>query len=224
MKHHTVYFKPARLVFVAACTLLCAATSQAGTLSFQVDVNTAPLLGNPNGPFSLDFQLNPGTGAATNSVSLYNFAFTSGNATGSPTLIGNAAGSLTSSVSLNDASDTNSEFFQGFSATTTHITFDATLTENVDPTTPDAFVMAVLDNNLFNIPTPGLGDSLLLANISVSNLSLANFQKFTSTSPDAGVTVSVSPTPEPGTLGMGLAAGLIALGSFARRRFALPKN
>ena len=215
-------FKPARLAFVAACTMLCAVTSQAGTLSFEVDINTSPLLNNLNGPFSLDFQLNPGTGAATNTVNLTNFAFTAGSATGSPSLSGNATGSLGSSVSLSDASDTFSEFYQGFAATTTHISFDASVTENVDPTTPDAFVMAILDKNLFNIPTTGLGDSLLLLNINASNLSLANVQTFSSTSPDAGATVTAS--PEPGTLGMGLAAGLIALGWRARRRTALKKN
>ena len=110
-------FKPARLAFVAACTMLCAVTSQAGTLSFEVDINTSPLLNNLNGPFSLDFQLNPGTGAATNTVNLTNFAFTAGSATGSPSLSGNATGSLGSSVSLSDASDTFSEFYQGFAAT-----------------------------------------------------------------------------------------------------------
>jgi hypothetical protein len=199
-----------------ALTVGGALTGHAATLSFQVNVNTASLIGNPNAPYSLDFQLNQGTGAATNTVALSHFVFTAGNPTGSPTRIGGVTGDLTSSVFLTDATNPANEFFQGISGGTTRIAFDVSMTDNVDPTTPDAFVMAILDKSLGNIPTTGLGDSLLLVNIDVSNLSLANVQTFTSTSPDAGVTVTV--TPEPGTLGMVVAVGLIALGRRVRRK------
>ena len=209
----------ARAIFAGALTVLCAATGRAGTLSFQVNINTASLVGNLNAPYSLDFQLNQGAGAATNSVALNHFVFTAGNPTGSPTRIGGVTGDLSSSVFLTDTANAFNEFFQGFSGGTTLIAFDVSMTTNVDPATPDAFIMAILDRGLGNIPTTGLGDSLMLVNIDVSNLSLARVQTFTSTSPDAGVTVTaVTAAPESGTLGMALAAGLIALGWSVRRK------
>lgn len=215
--------KLTRAIFAGVLTVLCAATGRAGTLSFQVNINTASLVGNPNAPYSLDFQLNQGAGAVTNSVALSDFVFTAGSPTGSPTRIGGVTGDLSSSVFLTDTANAFNEFFQGFSGGTTMIAFDVSMTTNVDPTTPDAFVMAILDKGLGNIPTTGLGDSLMLVNIDVSNPSLAKVQTFTSTSPDAGVTVTVTATPEPGTLGMALAAGLIALGWSVRRKRAAIK-
>jgi hypothetical protein len=209
----------APVLFAGVFTILCASTGQAAYLAYHVDVNTAPLVGNPNGPYSLDFQLNQGSGAATNSVILNNFIFLAGNPTGSPTLFGGASGNLGSTVFLNDAVSAANEFFQGFSGGTTKISFDVLMSANVDPITPDAFSMAILDSGLGNIPATGLGDSLMLVNIDVSNPSLADVQTFTSTDPDAGVTLTVTGTPEPGTLGMGLAAGLIALGWSARRKW-----
>jgi hypothetical protein len=218
MTRHNI-FKTAQVALFGACTMLCASTGQAGTLSFHVDVNTSSIVGNPNGPFSLDFQLN-GVGPASNTVTLDDFTFTGGAPTGSPSLFGNATGNLGSTVSLNDAGSANNEFFEGFSASTTEIQFDALVTENVNTPTPDAFVMAVLDDNLFNIPTTSAGgdDSLLLLNISQSNLNLGSFQTARSTAPDAGVTVGVTITPEPGTLGMFLSASLLAAGWIALRR------
>ncbi len=198
--------------------MLCASAGQAATLSFHVGVNTSSLVGNANGPFSLDFQLN-GVGPATNTVTLDDFSFTGGTPTGAPSLFGNATGDLGSTVSLNDAGSADNEFFQGFTAGTTEIQFDASITENVNAGTPDAFAMAILDNNLLNIPTTGAFDSLLELDISQSNLGVGNVQTATSTAPDAGVTVDVTaPAPEPGTLGMFLSAGLLAAGWISLRR------
>jgi hypothetical protein len=212
--------RTAQVVFIGACTMLCASTVQAATLSFHVGVNTSSIVNNVNGPFSLDFQLN-GVGPATNAVTLDDFSFTGGTPTGSASLFGNATGDLGSTVSLNDSGSANNEFFQGFTAGTTEIQFDAFVTENVNPGTPDAFVMAILDNSLANIPTTAAGgdNSLLLLNISQLNLNLGNVQTAASTAPDAGVTVAVTaPTPEPGTLAMFLSGGLLAAGWISLRR------
>ena len=206
-------------MFVGIGVTLCASLSQAETLSFHVAVNTASLVGSLNGPFSLDFQLN-GVGPASNTATLGNFSFTGGAPTGSPSLFGGASGDLGSSVSLSDAINANNEFFEGFSAGTTEIQFDASMTENVNPGTPDAFAMAILDSNLFNIPTTAPDDSLLVEDISAENLSIGSVQTSTSTAPDAGVTVAVTAVPEPGTLGMLLAAGLIAARRATRRKHA----
>ncbi len=202
--------------------MLCASASQAGTLSFHVGINTSSIASNVNGPFSLDFQLN-GVGPLSNTVTLGDFSFTGGNPTGSPTLSGNATGSLSSAVSLNDAGNAFNEFYQGFTAGTTEIQFDATVTELVNAGTPDEFLMAILDNNLANIPTTAVdgSDSLLLLDISQENLNLGSAQTSRSIAPDAGVTVTVTgpaPTPEPGTMVMFLSAGLLAGGWIASRK------
>jgi hypothetical protein len=173
-------------------------------------------VGNANGPYSLDFQLNDGGGTVTNVVSLSNFVFTNGAPAGAPNLIGGATGDLSTGVTLTDASFFSNEFFQGFSAGTTHIGFNVSITENVEPGVPDAFSMAILDSGLLNIPTTGLGDSLLLVNVGSTPLRFSDIQLFTSTAPDGGVTVSA--TPEPGSMGLVLVSGLIALGWSVRRK------
>jgi hypothetical protein len=218
-----MFTKWTRIISFAACAAFCAPASQAASISYQVDVNTSSLVGDADGPFSLDFQLNQGSGLATNTVTLSNFSFAGGSATGSPNLSGGATGSLGSSVILTDTTDPFNEFFQTFSAGTTAINFDVTLTANVDPVIPDSFSMAILDSGLANITTTGLGDSLMLVNITASNLTLSDVQTFTSTAPDAGVTVAVS--PEPGTLYLLMgAAGLIGLLAWKRRYVQQPSR
>jgi len=189
--------------------LTCGLLAIAGALSarvssaalYHVDVNTAPLIGNPAGPFSLDFQLNDGSGLGdgNNSVTIGNFVFGTGGPLGSATLLGGAAGDLASGVTLTDTTAFN-EFFQSFTAGST-LSFDVSLTANADAgPTPDAFVFGILDYSLGNIPTTGVGDSLLLINISADAL---NVQTGNSISP-AGVVATV---PEPSSFvfaGLGL--------------------
>ena len=218
MNNNDKSFRLVRFAFVAACITMSASTSQAA-LIYHVDINTTPLVGSLNGPFSLDFQLTDGSGnflVGVNTVTLSNFIFTGGTPTGSASLFGGAAGSLSSTVTLTDDASFLNEFFQGFSALTTKIGFDVLLTTNVDPgPTPDAFSMAILNDTLSNIPTTGLGDSLMLVNINSASLSLSDVQKFTGS--PSGVTVAASPVPEPSSwLVMG--SGFIALGWRARRR------
>jgi hypothetical protein len=165
---------------------------------FHVTVNTASLISSSSAPFSLDFQFNNGTVLGNNAAVVSNFSYFGGAATGSPTLSGGATGTIASSVVFNNSSAFQ-ELFQTFTPGST-LGFDVSLTTNVEGGTPDAFVFAILDKNLFNIPTTGLGDSLLLVNL---NSATPTRQTFSGTGAFAGVTVA---TPEPASLLLLLAA------------------
>jgi hypothetical protein len=118
-------------------------------------MNTAPLAGHTAGPFSLEFQLNDGSGTndGNNTASLSNFLFNGGAAVGSPTLNGGASGNLTSGVTLTDNSFFN-QFIQGFTAGST-LSFRLSLSTNVGSGgTPDQFSFAILDKTGTEIPHP----------------------------------------------------------------------
>jgi hypothetical protein len=191
---------------LGAGILFAAPTGGATSIEYFVDVNTASLAGNASGPFSLDFQLNDGSGAGdgNNTATINNFAFGSGGASGTANLSGGASGDLSSVVSLTDTSAFN-EFYQTFNAGST-LSFDVTLTLNSDSgPAPDAFVFAILDNTLSNISTSGVGDSYLLVNLGPTPGVVIG----SSASP--AVTLSATPVPEPGSLTW-ISLGLLALG------------
>ena len=88
------------------------------------------------------------------------------------------------------------------------------MTTNLTPT-PDAFSFAILDSNLFNIQTNGLGDALLLFNIK-PNPVLADLQTFRPVGVGlTAVTTAAVPEPSSATLLLIGAAVLI----FRRRLF-----
>jgi len=176
---------------VLGMLLLCCSAHAAST--FHISVNTTPLIGNSSGPFSIDFQLNNGTaaGLGNNTATISNFNYFGGSAVGSASLFGGAQGDLASGVLLNNSSAFQ-EFFQEFTLGT-RLAFDVSLTSNVDGVTPDAFVFTLLDSNLFNITTTGLGDSLVLVNL---DSSLLTVQSFNGTGAYGAVTTSV-PEPPP---------------------------
>ena len=197
---------------LGAGILFTAQTGGAATIEYFVDINTASLVGNASGPFSLDFQLNDGsgTGDGNNTATINNFTFGSGSAAGTANLSGGASGNLSSAVTLTDTSAFN-EFYQTFDAGST-VSFDVTLTLNSDSgPTPDSFAFAILDNTLSNIPTTGVGDSYLLVNLGPTPGVVIG----SSVSP--GVTLSATPVPEPGSLSW-ISLGLLALGLHQWRR------
>ena len=190
-----------------AILIFCASSSQA--LTFHVDVNTGTLAASSSAPFALDFQFNDGGVLGNNSATISNFTFSGGSASGSPTLLG-ATGDIGSSISFNN-SNSFQELFQTFTSGT-RLGFDVSMTTNLDGATPDAFAFAILDNGLLNIPTNGLGDSLVLVNLDSATPAV---QTFAGTGDFAQVTVTAVPEPETFAL---MLLGLGLMGAFARRK------
>ncbi len=189
---------------LCAGLLLGAQAVSASTVEYHISLNTAALIGNASAPFSLDFQLNDGSGLgdANNTAIVNDFVFGSGSATGSANLFGGATGNLSGAVTLTDSSAFN-EFYQTFNAGST-LSFDVTLTQNSDAgPRPDAFAFAILDNSLNNLPTSGVGDTYLLVNLGPT----PSVTTGSSTSPLA--TITVTPVPEPASVVL-IPLGLLA--------------
>jgi hypothetical protein len=167
--------------------LLC---GSAFATSWHVDVVTTPLIGNPSGPFSIDFQFNNGSVLGNNSAIISNFSYSGGGPVGSSTLLGGVTGNVGSTVVFNNSAPFQ-ELFQAFTPGT-NLRFDIELTTNLDSAIPDAFVFAILDKDLFNVPTTGLGNSLLLVNL---NSPFPTVQTFHGTGAFANITVA-APEPE----------------------------
>ncbi len=213
-------------VMMWACCALSASVCRAD-LVFHVSLNTTPLMGHPAAPFSVDFQLNDGSGIgdANNTATINNFAFGGGAPAGSPTLTGGASGDLSGTITLTDSSFLN-EFFQEFTPGST-LDFEVQLTTNVDAgPTPDQFSFAILDSTLTEIPTLGPGDAFLIVDINSTNPSIQTFASDPSTPPaggGSGISISapqVQVVPEPTVLMLlviGLGGLLVARGWRMRR-------
>jgi hypothetical protein len=216
MKNHQA-LKIALCLLVAGSLGLC--TPSCHALGFHIDINTVPLIGNPAGPFSLDFQLTDGSGAndGNNSVTLSNFTFGGGGAPfGAANALGGVSGVLPGTITLTDTAFFN-ELYQSFTAGST-VGFDVAMSSNVDAgPTPDLFSVAILDNNLANIPTSGIGDALVLVNLDKSNPGIADVETFGGTGEYQGVTTHAS-VPEPSVTLM-MILGLLGLFGMRNRRF-----
>lgn len=137
-------------------------------LMFDVSLNTSPLMGNPAGPFYIDFQLNDGSGTGDANSNIVIDSFKGGKAVNLFLLtIGGASGNLSSSVSITDSGFLN-EFIQQFDPGSA-LTFRVSLSVNdVDSPTPDLFSFMILNSTFTPLPTTGLGNALLLVNIDSS--------------------------------------------------------
>jgi len=144
---------------LAAAMLVSGGTSRAAvtydSVTYHVGIDTHTLASVANGsPFYLDFQLSNGGTVGDNTISISNFTYTGGSATGSSTILGTASGDIGSTVSLTD-SGTPSELYQQFTTATSFIGFDVTSTTHVVGTTPDQLTVAILDAG--NYPSVGGG-------------------------------------------------------------------
>ena len=134
-----------------------------------ITLDTSSLAG---GTYFVDFQLNDGsqTGDGNNTAVIQKFSFGGGAATGAGVAFGGITGDLYSKVTLTDTTPFN-EFFQSFTAGS-FLSFDVELTNNPDTPQPDAFGFALLDTNLFNLPTNSSNgaDTFLSVNLTGTRL------------------------------------------------------
>lgn len=200
---------------IIGALLICTSPCYADAI-FLVSLDTAPLIGHIAGPFSIEFQLNDGSGTSNgnNTAIISNFLFGSGGSATVPNIVGGASGSLSSIVTITD-SDFFNEFFQEFVPGTT-LSFDVHLTTNLsaaeDPLlggTPDQFSFAILDKTGVEIPTFGSAGEFLSIDINSTNPSIHLFTSDPSISPaggGSGISISpltnivAQPLPAPSTL------------------------
>jgi hypothetical protein len=178
--------------------LLAVSTTGHAALSYTVQFNVASLIGNSNGPFSIDLQMTAGSGNASNSVTLSNFQVIGGSLIGPVSADGSYSGSLETIVPLNNTA-LKTYFAQQFSDETTAILFGVTQTTNSEfvamgTAIPDQFSVYLDDPHTPDgyVPTtdPNGANTLLVSSI-VSGQTYQNVATFGSTAPDAGISVNV---------------------------------
>lgn len=216
---HTI--KGGLAVLALAFSAFGASALTAGEFDFHVVMDTSPLVGSASAPFYLDLQMNQGASPSSNSVLVNNFSFTNGAATGSTTVFSGAAtGDMSSGISMTD-SDTNpfNEVIQGFTNSTTQISFDVHLSQNSGGATPDGFIMTIADKSTAPIVTTA-PDTVSLLSLAVAGTNtLMDIQTFAGVAP---LNVTITSVPEPTTTAalIGGAAVLVA-GLIRRRRNAV---
>ena len=230
--------KPIRILSASAALLatafLFAPAARAQTfpnLTYYVTIQNLNSLPSANGDYSLDLQLITGSGNQTNTVTLSNFVFTGGTASGTPSFTnGNESGSLASSVVLTSNSNPNTaidnEFAEAMSSGVTQISFKVSETPNSETVTsgtaaPEQFNVAILDDGLNTITTTDpTGNGNLVSSALGESSTIASVNTYSGTGSDAGVTVVVgaAAVPEPRSAVLGLLATGVMFG-LLRKRF-----
>ena len=211
---------------ILICFALGLASPARAEIILNFTLSTAALEGDPAAPFSLDFQLNDGsgTGDGNNTAVLSGFMFGAGGGPVVPAyLAGGAAGDLGSSIEITDNSFLN-EFTQGFTPGD-QLQFQLDLTTNVDDGgTPDQFTMAILDSSGSQIPTTSFFDVFVEIDIDSANPAILTSASDPSQDTvaggapiflDAPAYTYVTSTPEPGT--MFLAGCALVIAGMVRR-------
>jgi hypothetical protein len=204
------------LLLLALLSLLAVSQAKATNypdLTYNVTLNLANLAGYAaNAPFSLDLQLAQGSGNVTNTVTLSNFTFTGGTATGTPNFTtGGVSGSLASSLVLTNTSLDN-EFAEAFSTGVTSISFSVDQTPNSEEVTsgtaiPDQFNVYLVDPNVNYVPTTDpTGADTLVSSALGTNATVSQY--------------AIVAAPEPGIGSLLLAGGALVGGLMRWRRLA----
>jgi hypothetical protein len=201
-----------RIVLLAALGLTFAASASAEPITYNVTVNTTSIAGTAG---SLDFNFNPGP-LATQAASLQILGFSSnGTLVGSPSLTGDASGTLPGTLTFDNGTGFN-DYFEG-------LTFGSTLSFEVSlfgpalsspdgvSTSGSTFAFSMFSDSAGTIPvlttdtTQGFA-STIDVNLDGST-TVTNFSTQTAT----------STVPEPGGLVLLLGA-ITTLRAFAFRR------
>ena len=197
-------------LLIAAGLFASAPASRADYVD-HMTLDVSSLIGSPNGPFYLDLEVNQGDPSnPTNTVKLSNFLFTNGSLI-APLFppSGNVSGDLSSGLTLSDSVANPFAFFeQGFTfgpGTTSKISFDMDITQNLFIGTPDDFVVQIFDSSN---PNP-LSTTEIDISRSISDASIT-------VSGNAGVVVSIPDSGGTATL-LGLSLAGVACCSLRRR-------
>jgi len=174
----------------------------------HISIDTTSLVSAVTGPYSLDFSF-LGNLNVSNNATLSGFAFlgTGAGTNGAATITGTASGDMGSTITLSTGANVFNDIYQGFTAGTTNISFNLTLSTIVDPLTPDNFTISILDGSTNNIATTA-NDGITLTSFAIDSFNPTTTVS-ASTSP-ASVTVAV---PEPSDyiiVGLGVLALVIA--------------
>jgi hypothetical protein len=206
-----------------AIALFASLTAFGGTV---YTFDTSSLVGNPNAPFTLDFNFNDGSGAGdgNNTVTLSSFVLGAGSLTQS-----SISGGVTVNASPFSVTLTDNSFFNDVQFTfvpDTSLSFQIDYTANPDDGTPDTFTVAILDRNLINVPTtnPNNGIAFIELDLPTANPT-AGTQLILSGSTQNSDGVNIPPptsgaVPEPSTsifFGIGLT---VVAAKYSVRRWA----
>lgn len=198
----------------------------------QVTLNTAPLIGNSSGPFTLDFQLVEGNGIgdSNNTVTLSDFSFGGGSVTTPPSSStgGVKVASSPFIITLKETSFYDDVEFL-FTPEGT-LSFEVDATTNIDTVAPDTFTFALFNNSLSPIPTtnPNGFDSFWELDLPTTGGGTQTISSGTDTTQTSiniaapAVMPQVSTVPEPSSFVL-LATAMLA-GIFLQRRHLLEKN
>ena len=142
-------------------SLLATAALAVAAQAYVVTLNTTSLVGG--GTFYVDFQLNDGgaINLGNNHAFITDINLGGGSVAGPATAWGGVTGDLSGVVSLTDTEAFN-EFYQAF-LPGSFLSFDLHLTNNFNGAVPDMFGFAILDENLFNLPTHAPGSDQFLS-------------------------------------------------------------
>ena len=220
MKH--LSFAP----FITAA--LCAAVALTGPAlraqaNFDIHITTSALIGNPAGPFYLDFQLNDGSGLGNNdnTAILSAFNFHGGAALPSVSTFGGAMGNLSSTITLKDSSPFN-EIFEAFTPGAS-FDFHLLLTTKVDSPTPDLFAFSILDSSTFSLPTTAASDAFVEITINGINPTAVAYAGDVAGGGIPIAAPSIVAVPVPSTYGV-MAALTLSAATLWRRRTLRAKS